>query len=533
MLASSATASPSSTSAAAARAIARLRSTSSRRRRSKPTSDWPLLSARTPPRTRATSPWLRERRRGRSAPSPPKPKTTSASSATVNGIACLEQPQHLLHPLLLRETRDFARLVDGRDLTPPSQSVKDAVAAFETVRSKVDSQSVGESVQTARGMDETCSIGSAGSRSRRRPGATAIPARAFTSIRGPGRPGRARADRRRRTRAQADRALPDASRCTFPGTQSTITPSCAASPRGRASGSAPINPNLFGDDATGWAASAIPTARSRAGGGALPRVRRIAEEVGSSSSASGSPTAPTIPARTTCGPSRAARRWALAGLRGASAGHADARRVQVLRARLLQHGSARLGHCGSRCAGGSGRKRRSSSTPVTTPKARTSSRSSRSCWRKACSAASTSTTASTPMTTSSSARSTRSSSSGSCARSRRPRGDRVAYMIDQSHNIEGKIDAMIQSVMNIQTAYAKALLVDAERLQRPSTQVTSRRPPRAPGRVRDRRATAPPPLPPGPRRPADPVAAFRESSHPAAHARARGTAGVQSAYERH
>ena len=37
-------------------------------------------------------------------------------------------------------------------------------------------------------------------------------------------------------------------------------------------------------------------------------------------------------------------------------------------------------------------------------------------------------------------------------------------MIDQSHNIEGKIDAMIQSVSNIQTAYAKALLVDEERL---------------------------------------------------------------------
>ena len=37
-------------------------------------------------------------------------------------------------------------------------------------------------------------------------------------------------------------------------------------------------------------------------------------------------------------------------------------------------------------------------------------------------------------------------------------------MIDQSHNVEGKIDAMIQSVMNIQTAYAKALLVDEERL---------------------------------------------------------------------
>ena len=40
----------------------------------------------------------------------------------------------------------------------------------------------------------------------------------------------------------------------------------------------------------------------------------------------------------------------------------------------------------------------------------------------------------------------------------------IAFMIDQSHNIEGKIDAMIQSVMNIQTAYAKALLVDQKRL---------------------------------------------------------------------
>jgi L-rhamnose isomerase/sugar isomerase len=40
----------------------------------------------------------------------------------------------------------------------------------------------------------------------------------------------------------------------------------------------------------------------------------------------------------------------------------------------------------------------------------------------------------------------------------------IAFMIDQSHNVEGKIDAMIHSVVNIQTAYAKALLVDRERL---------------------------------------------------------------------
>ena len=41
---------------------------------------------------------------------------------------------------------------------------------------------------------------------------------------------------------------------------------------------------------------------------------------------------------------------------------------------------------------------------------------------------------------------------------------RSLNMIDQSHNIEGKIDAMVQSVMNIQTAHAKALLVDRRRL---------------------------------------------------------------------
>lgn len=40
----------------------------------------------------------------------------------------------------------------------------------------------------------------------------------------------------------------------------------------------------------------------------------------------------------------------------------------------------------------------------------------------------------------------------------------VAYMIDQSHNLKPKIEAMIQSVNNIQTAYAKALLVDRKKL---------------------------------------------------------------------
>lgn len=36
----------------------------------------------------------------------------------------------------------------------------------------------------------------------------------------------------------------------------------------------------------------------------------------------------------------------------------------------------------------------------------------------------------------------------------------IAYMIDQSHNIEPKIPAMLRSVLNVQTQYAKALLID-------------------------------------------------------------------------
>jgi L-rhamnose isomerase/sugar isomerase len=40
----------------------------------------------------------------------------------------------------------------------------------------------------------------------------------------------------------------------------------------------------------------------------------------------------------------------------------------------------------------------------------------------------------------------------------------IAYMIDQSHNIEPKLEAMLQSVLNCQVAYAKALLVDREAL---------------------------------------------------------------------
>ena len=41
----------------------------------------------------------------------------------------------------------------------------------------------------------------------------------------------------------------------------------------------------------------------------------------------------------------------------------------------------------------------------------------------------------------------------------------VSYMIDQSHNIEPKVEAMLQSVLNCQDAYAKALLIDRDLLR--------------------------------------------------------------------
>ncbi|WP_317446698.1 L-rhamnose isomerase [Streptomyces collinus] len=43
-------------------------------------------------------------------------------------------------------------------------------------------------------------------------------------------------------------------------------------------------------------------------------------------------------------------------------------------------------------------------------------------------------------------------------------GSEVAFMLDQCHNIEAKIPAIIRSVMNVQEATAKALLVDQDAL---------------------------------------------------------------------
>jgi L-rhamnose isomerase/sugar isomerase len=110
--------------------------------------------------------------------------------------------------------------------------------------------------------------------------------------------------------------------------------------------------------------------------------------------------------------------------------------------------------------------------------------------------------------------------------------DGVAFMIDQSHNVEGKIDAMIQSVMNIQTAYAKALLVDEEGLAARQQDgdvlgahrilleafETDVRPLLA--RLRQELGVDP-----------DPVQTFRDGGFRERLAQERGTASVESAYE--
>jgi L-rhamnose isomerase/sugar isomerase len=41
---------------------------------------------------------------------------------------------------------------------------------------------------------------------------------------------------------------------------------------------------------------------------------------------------------------------------------------------------------------------------------------------------------------------------------------KIAFMIDQSHNLKGKVEAMVQSVVTAQELYAKSALVDRERL---------------------------------------------------------------------
>ena len=109
--------------------------------------------------------------------------------------------------------------------------------------------------------------------------------------------------------------------------------------------------------------------------------------------------------------------------------------------------------------------------------------------------------------------------------------NRIAYMIDQSHNIEPKIEAMIQSVLNVQTAYTKALLVDRAALRQAQeagdvlgayrvlqsayeTDVRSLL-----AEVRERQGLHP-----------DPIAAFRASGYAGRVARERTAATTSSGY---
>jgi len=109
---------------------------------------------------------------------------------------------------------------------------------------------------------------------------------------------------------------------------------------------------------------------------------------------------------------------------------------------------------------------------------------------------------------------------------------RVAFMIDQSHNVEGKIDAMVQSAMNIQTAYAKALLVDEPRLAAAQAEGDVLGAHRV---LLEAFETDVRPLLGTLRRSLgvdeDPVAAFRSGGFADALARERGGAAVESAYE--
>jgi L-rhamnose isomerase/sugar isomerase len=96
-------------------------------------------------------------------------------------------------------------------------------------------------------------------------------------------------------------------------------------------------------------------------------------------------------------------------------------------------------------------------------------------------------------------------------------------MIDQSHNIEPKLEAMLQSVLNCQVAYAKALIVDRQALaeQQAAADVlgahrvltdayeTDVRPLLA--AVREEKGLNP-----------DPVAAYQTSDYPARAVRERG-----------
>ena len=351
--------------------------------------------------------------RGRCGPSPrrretfakvPQPKanraTRAAASTSCVRSSCVGSGVRALIAAPLRDDRR-----ESGDHTTRAVRLVNGIATFGSAsfRKAIRNRARGCVRLCAMDDDAARSPGSAGSRSRRRRGATATRARASTSSRG------------RAPRATCGSASPTPrsctgspaaarrSRSTSRGTASTTGASCArfAEEQGMRIGA--INPNVFGDDVYRLGSLCHPDAgRPRARAlDALPRVRRDrGRDRLDRRSASGSPTARTTRARTTS--ARAARRLTdgpRRALRRAAAGDAPARRVQVLRAGVLQHRPARLGHGRARLpparAAGAGARRHRPPRA----RARTSSRSSRCCSPRGCSAASTSTTASTPTTT--------------------------------------------------------------------------------------------------------------------------------------
>lgn len=90
----------------------------------------------------------------------------------------------------------------------------------------------------------------------------------------------------------------------------------------------------------------------------------------------------------------------------------------------------------------------------------------------------------------------------------------IAYMVDQSHNLKGKIEAMIQTVNSAMELYAKAALVDREKLAKAQHDCALVD---AEGCLKDAFATDVRPMIAEWRRskglPADPMAAFRESGY--------------------
>ena len=99
----------------------------------------------------------------------------------------------------------------------------------------------------------------------------------------------------------------------------------------------------------------------------------------------------------------------------------------------------------------------------------------------------------------------------------------IAYMIDQAHNLEPKIEALIQTVMTAEEHFAKALLVDREALARAQQREDLLLAQRI---LRDAYFTDVRPLLAEHRRsrglPADPLLAFRDSGYAQRVARERG-----------